>query len=332
MMEDRLQDIADSCIERMLAGEPLERVLASHPEDAAVLMPLLQAAATLRSAPIPSPAPIARARAMERMLREAATVTPLPESGPMVWFASLRKGPPIVRGAALAGAAVIFGALAIGGSAAAGGGTPEPVRQIFGFSSSNAIKVELDGVVSSVEAETIVINAGGDLRRVTVTASTKLEDGDGEAFALIHLRAGDAVKVKGTLQPDNSIIATQVRLEDAIAETTDDDEDETPTTVPAVPVVPVEPEDDDQDAQSDDQDQDENGDASDENDDDANSDDDESDESDDAAGESDDAGGGGDDDDDAGGGGGGGGGDDDDDDDGGGGGGGGDDDDEGDDD
>jgi len=217
-MDDRLtfEEIVDRALERLLGGEDVSGILASYPGHASELAPVLRSAETLVSMPAYEAAPAPRAEAMRRMLDqvEASAVGTGSGGGIMSIFRSLRGRPLAFQGAAIGGALVLFGALGLGASAATGN-APEPVRDFLGISSSSTIRVELEGTIVSVEpsASTLTVSAGGDMRTVVVTGDTELSR-SGNAIALTDLAAGQQVEVKGALQPDNSIVATRVQVED----------------------------------------------------------------------------------------------------------------------
>jgi len=233
--DQRLEDIVDSAVERLLDGEPIEAILASHPEHAGVLAPVLTSAEFLVSVPAYDAAPAQRAQAMRRMLDQveisalgAGVVGTGSGGGIMSIFKSFRGRPLAFQGAAVAGALVLFGALGLGASAATGN-APEPVRELLGISSNSTIRIELEGTIVTVEpsTSTLTVSANGDVRTVIVTGNTELSRG-GDAIALGDLTAGHRVEVNGALQPDNSIIATRVHLED-------DDNNGFPNVAPSTP-------------------------------------------------------------------------------------------------
>lgn len=232
MEAQSLDEIINQCIDRMLRGEPLERVLASHADRAAELRPALAPAAALLGAPAPVASPAPRARAMQTMLEEVnKPQVAVGMRGVKAMFGSFGKYPLALRGAALVAAMALVGAAGLGGAAAMGGG-PEPVREFFGFSRST-IEVEFEGVIVSVEGDTLVIAIGAGERSVTVAADAEISRG-GHALTLADLAAGDFVEVEGVLQSDNSILATRVHVED------DDDDDggaATPGPTLGLPVI-----------------------------------------------------------------------------------------------
>jgi hypothetical protein len=236
----RLEDIVDAAVERLLGGEPVEAILASHPEHAADLARVLRSAELVVSLPAYDAAPAQRAQAMRLMLDQVeasalghGAVGTGSGGGIMSILKSFRGRPLAFQGAAVAGALVLFGALGLGASAATGN-APEPVREFLGISNST-IRIELEGTIVTVEpsTSTLTVSASGDIRTVTVTGDTELSRG-GDAIALGDFAAGQQVEVKGSLQPDNSILATRVHLEDG-----DDDDGRFPTAGPSTPGVDV---------------------------------------------------------------------------------------------
>lgn len=233
-MEETLtfEEIVDRALVRLLDGEPPGRILAAYPKHAPELAPMLQSAAALATVPAFDPTPAQRAQAMRRMLDQvetsAAGAGAAGRGGIMSIFNPFRGRPLAFQGVAIAGALVLFGGLGLGASAAAGN-TPQPVRSLFGISSTSTIRVELEGTIVTIEpsTSTLTISVNGDIRAVIVTGDTELTSG-GDLIALGDFRAGQVVEVKGALRPDNSIVATRVHLEDG-----DDDDNGTP--VPETP-------------------------------------------------------------------------------------------------
>jgi hypothetical protein len=247
-MQRNIEEILNEAIERLLGGEPLHDILASYPDEAAMLAPALHEAQILLRAGITVP-PLTEARvdARERMLadleasraragefqRTPATAAAVATTGAGAvaarparpnWFSALIRRPASLRTAAVAGSIALVGVLGIG-AAAATGNAPEPVRQFFGASSS-ALRVEFEGMIVAIEprARTLEVDVAGDVRTVRVTDTTELSDG-GDAIAFEQLVVGDFVEVKGALQIDDTIIASRVHREDGI----DDNPDGTPT-------------------------------------------------------------------------------------------------------
>ena len=254
----RFEDIFDACLARVLAGEPPERAAAAYPEHAAEVLPLLRASIELRGAAQgPAPTDDARAHARERMLHQitatrSAGRARAPEQGGVgmmwTWF---RKRPLVYQGLALLGGAALIGGVAAGASAAGAG--PEPVRQFFGFSSSSSIRVEFSGVVTSVDVAggSLTVATGDDERLVLVDGNTELSD-SGDLIALADIQPGDFVEVKGTLQVDNSILATRVHRDDDLDDDDDDDRTPGPAATPFAPTPIATMDDDDDDDRGDD--------------------------------------------------------------------------------
>ena len=245
------EELVDRAVERLLDGEAVEAILASYPAHAAGLAPVLQSAGLLMTAPRSHANAAGRTKAMRRMLDqlEATGVGTRSGGGIMSIFKSFRGRPLAFQGLAAASALVVFGALGLGASAATGT-TPEPVRDLLGIASNSTIHVEFTGTIVSVEpgAGTLTVSANGDIRTVTVNDSTDLAD-SGDAITLNDLAAGQTVEVEGTLQPDNSIIAAKVHIEDP--------DDAPPAATPGVNVPTAAPTFDDHggdrpDGQSDD--------------------------------------------------------------------------------
>jgi hypothetical protein len=145
------------------------------------------------------------------MLNELAVAPP--SSSHVQWFAPFLQRSRAFQAAAVAGSIALFGVAGLGAAAATGGG-PEPVREFFGLSSSTA-HAELEGIVVSVEpgANTLQVSAGGGIHTVVVNSATRFSRG-GDAITLADVAAGNAVEVRGQLQPDHSILAERIHIED----------------------------------------------------------------------------------------------------------------------
>jgi hypothetical protein len=208
-MERGLEDIIQQCVDRLARGATVEELLLAHPDDAHLIEPALRSAEAVIALPRAAASSAARTAAMGRMLNEVAT----PPPAHVQWFAPLLQRSRAFQAAAVAGSIALFGVAGLGAAAATGAG-PEPVREFFGLSSSTA-HAELEGVVVSVEpsANTLQVSAGGGIHTVIVNAATTFSRG-GDAITLADVAAGDAVEVKGQLQPDHSILAVRIRIED----------------------------------------------------------------------------------------------------------------------
>ncbi len=221
-------DILDKCIERMLEGETMEQVLASYPRYSASLAPVLRSAGVLLSASAPAAFAVQRSRAEARMLAEvAAAPSTIVRGGTiMSWLASFKARPAMFQAGALAAGVIMFGAAGIGGAAATGN-TPEPVRNLFS-SSSPAFNVEFTGVIMAVNGGEYSVEVGGATRTFVLAdnADVRFDDHDDDGTTA-GLSVGAVVKVRGTLLPDNTILASRVRVEDA--DDRDDDGNKTAT-------------------------------------------------------------------------------------------------------
>ncbi len=211
-MERTPEDILDECIERLTGGTPVETLLAAYPRHAALLAPALRSARMLLSAPLAEAGEAVRLAAMRRMLDQLDSSAKPPIVGG--WFAAFKRRPLAFQAATLASSIALFGALGVGASAATGT-APEPVRDLFRFSFNSQIRVEFDGLITMIDADasTLGVAEGGDVRTVHITASTELSRG-GHGIALGDFALGDQVEVRGALQPDDTILASRVHLED----------------------------------------------------------------------------------------------------------------------
>ncbi len=214
MDERQFPEILDECIAQMLGGATIDEIAAAFPLHASELRAALQGAQALLRTQAPAPASAARAAAMREMLvvveGDGAVARNNRGSAAIGWLSWFKMRPPTVRFAAAGMVAVIVGGLGMG-AAAATGNAPEPVRSFFGVSS--VIRVEFAGAIVSIGGTTLQIDANGDVRTVVVNGNTELSRG-GDDILLGDLAPGDVVEVKGTLQADNSVVATRVHLED----------------------------------------------------------------------------------------------------------------------
>ncbi len=233
MDKRQFPEILDECIARMLGGATIDEIAAAFPSHASELRAALQGAQALLQTQAPVPASAARAAAMRQMLgvveADGATLGSNRGGVAMGWLSWFKMRPPAARFAAAGMAAVIVGGLGMG-AAAATGNAPEPVRSFFGVSS--VIRVEFAGAIVSIGGTTLQIDANGDVRMVVVNGNTELSRG-GDDILLGDLAPGDVVEVKGTLQADNSVVATRVHIED--------DADVTVTPTPGVSATEAAP-------------------------------------------------------------------------------------------
>jgi hypothetical protein len=144
----------------------------------------------------------------------------------------------------------------VAAGASAAGTAPDPVREFFGFEANSSIRVQFTGVIRGIDAANgaLTVEAGTDVRTVIVDSATELEDDDDRDMAFEDLAVGDIVEVRGSLQPDNTILADHVERDD------DDDDFGTPVGTPFDP-TPADPQvtpqptfDDDDDDRDDDDD------------------------------------------------------------------------------
>jgi hypothetical protein len=258
-MSENLEEILSACLDRLIAGASLQEALAGQPEQivAALTPALLDAQMLLRSdAAVESSG--AREQAKARMFGalDAARVKErelhAPAAGVVAataagsgavnakpgWLAAFMRRPASFRAAAVAGSVAVFGVLGVG-AAAATGNAPEPVRELFRSSATNGLRIEFVGLITAADpvATTFTVQIGDDVRVVRVVESTELSRG-GDDIAFGDFAAGDFVEVKGALQPDDTIVASRVHMEDG------DDR----TAEPGVTTTP----DDDDDAEGDD--------------------------------------------------------------------------------
>jgi hypothetical protein len=222
-MDEQFQDLVDECIQRMLAGESMRQVLASHPAEAEQLTSVLQASEVLVRVSTAAPGADARARSMQRMqhaLEAAAlrgTERTRDSAGGVVmgWLGAFKKRSVGFQAAAVAAGVIAFGVMGMGAAAATGNG-PSGVRDFLGLKDSS-IKVEFKGVLVSRDGDVWAIDVNGDVREVVVTGARFFDgkaDGAGDDVSSDAFAIGSLVEVKGTLSLDNTILASTIRLED----------------------------------------------------------------------------------------------------------------------
>jgi hypothetical protein len=216
-----LEDIVERCLTRLAAGESLDAVLRSHPQDAGALRAILEPAHAFAHAPVPPARPAAASLALNRMLSEvqAAATQPHPRNAVLAWLRSLTARPLAYQALAGAAAVAIFGGISFG-AAAATGSTPAPVRRILRISSSSERRTTLSGSIASIEGSTLRLIPdaadGAGLRSIIITPSTRITRGDAR-IALDGLHAGDAVTVDGALRDDDTVEARTVRAKEVLS-------------------------------------------------------------------------------------------------------------------
>lgn len=191
-MSEEFDTVLNRCLDMLDGGASVEACLASFPQDAAKLRPLLTAAVRFRRFEVPPPSPRAIARGEQALLgiigREAAR--------PRRRFLSPILAPVAVA-ATLAGLALI--ALAIGG----------PLRDAFNVGTDAAVA---DGTVSAVDSDTLEIETESGPATILIDQDTEIEDQHGYRVDLEVIAPGTEVRIRGDVREDGSIIAERIEV------------------------------------------------------------------------------------------------------------------------
>lgn len=235
----RLEDVAEGCIARMMAGETLEDCLLAHPYRAPELMPLLQAARAVFYTRIPPPSPGAREAALDRMLHAASAYAgPVPTGGRTArspsmertgaasaqWLSQLaadadsspvnpapppgstRPRPPLRQYlpalAAMAIALYVFAAAGVIAWAAERSAS-RSFSETLGIPAPGSKRVDLSGTVFAVQDNSLIFVTDGLVRRARFTSLTKISG----AARPSDLRLGDAVQLRGMARSGDDVIA-----------------------------------------------------------------------------------------------------------------------------
>lgn len=204
------EDILDRCIQRILQGEPLDRVLRSYPDQQPQLRAALGPALALIESNTPEPSPRAEYAAMSAMMRQVhneAARPPLP--GVLRWLGTLRARPLAFQALAVIAAITVFSSIGLGASAATGT-TPEPVRNFLGIS-TNPTGVRIAGSIVSVESRMLVVHTQAGDRAIEITAATAFRRGS-QSIDAASLAAGEAVLVTASEMHDGALVAREVRV------------------------------------------------------------------------------------------------------------------------
>lgn len=203
------EDILDGCIQRLLQGEPLDRVLRSYPDQMPRLRAELEPALSLLRSNTPEPSPRAEYAAMNAMMRQVRTEADRPElPGVIRWLGTLRARPLAFQALAVIAAITVFGSIGIGASAATGT-TPEPVRNLLGMPSNTKI-VSVTGSIVSIENRMLVVRTGAGVRSIEISSATTVRRG-GQLVDVSSLTAGEMVVVTASEMHDGSLVAREIR-------------------------------------------------------------------------------------------------------------------------
>lgn len=209
-MEGEPQEaILDACVQRLLQGEPLDRVLRSYPDQQPQLRAALEPALALLQAKTPDPSPRAQYAAMNAMMRQVRTEAERPElPGVFRWLGTLRARPLAFQALAVVAAIAVFSSIGLGASAATGT-APEPVRDFLRMSSNRAT-VRVAGPLVSFQSSMLVVRTSDGERSVEVTSATTFRRGDQQIDGT-SLSAGETVLVFASETNDGSLVAREVR-------------------------------------------------------------------------------------------------------------------------
>lgn len=209
MKQRRQEDIVDECVERLLAGEPVDDVLRSQPERAGELLPLLRAADSLQRTPRGLSSQGRRADALADMLSALEQQSQAPQpAGRFAWLPSFSIRP--LRRRALTGAAaVVLGAGVLAGVTAAGVG---PFNSIFGGSTQpQTASATTTGSIVSVERDLLGIETAQGIRQILRSRITIVLKGEDE-IPWSDLQVGQQVDVSGSVRDDGVIAAERVNI------------------------------------------------------------------------------------------------------------------------
>ena len=127
----------------------------------------------------------------------------LPGFGSFHW---IRPG--LAQAASALGAIVLFGGALLGASAA-GADITQPIRTLF----SSESEAKAVGIIIELGDDTIIVRTDTDTIVVTLTDNTQITNDEKELIALDSLAIGQAVEIKGALQPDDTIRAFRIKVE-----------------------------------------------------------------------------------------------------------------------
>lgn len=209
MSDERFEDILESCLRMAQAGVSIDDCVARHPEHATGLREQLAAARLLAGrVPVrPEPAAVARSRAQ---LLGAVAQQHDAASGQEPGFLprALRRLVVVPYALPAAAALVILGGAAFGVSAATG--NPNP-RDWF-VASSSQTQIEIEGVLSAIDSDSLTVDTGTGLVDIAITPDTEFEGEDDAPATAADFAVGDFVKVHVIRGEDGSLTAREVDL------------------------------------------------------------------------------------------------------------------------
>ena len=192
-MRSAVQQALADCLARLEAGGGIEECLRGHEALAAELRPLLEAARALRAREVTDYRPEAFQRGRARM--HAARVLAAERGGRSVWAG-------LWRPLALTGVAAVVAALA------ALGFTTGVFR--FGADTTSA---QVDGVVSRVDPNAIIITTGDGRTTIRIGDSTLVLDAMGNKITGGDITPGRSVRIEVDEQ-DGEYSARRIEVED----------------------------------------------------------------------------------------------------------------------
>jgi hypothetical protein len=207
------EDILDRCIQRLLQGEPLDRVLRSYPDQQLRLRAELEPALALLQSTAPDPTPRGEYAAMNAMMRQVRAEAERPElPGVFRWLGTLRARPLAFQALAVVAAISVFGSIGFGASAATGT-TPEPLRNILRMSTNNET-VPVAGSIVSVKNGMLTVRTTAGDRSIELTSATRVRRGT-QIVDVSSLTAGEMVVVTASEMHDGSqrLIAVEIRAD-----------------------------------------------------------------------------------------------------------------------
>lgn len=207
-MRKRQDEIVDECVERLLAGEPLEDVLRSQPGRAAELLPLLRAALSLRLAPHELADELTRSDAERGMLSALEHETERSRRFASICARWLQSRP---RHALAGMAAAVLVVSAVGGGAVAG--VRPPLLDSFFADSreSQTSSVTRTGAIVSLDRDLLGLETAEGIQRIARSTLTIVLLGEQE-IPWDNLRVGQEVDVRGSVRDDGTVAADQVHI------------------------------------------------------------------------------------------------------------------------
>ncbi len=241
MTADKYDDVLEQCLGMMQAGSNLEECLALFPGHSDRLRGQLEAARSLMDArprvqPDASSTESGRARLLAAVGQRREAAAAASRQGLLAgllasvraFFAGAARGNPamLARALPVAVALLVVGGATWGVSAATGNTHP---GDWFTAGSSSEQRVELQGIITAIDSDSLTIETASGSETVLLTERTEFEDGvSGSALTPAELAVGDLVEVHAFVDQDGNLIAREVELEgsDDMGGGLDDDRDD----------------------------------------------------------------------------------------------------------